>query len=106
MEVKYLVMIAGMTVVTFLPRFLPLAILTKRDIPDIVVQWLRFIPVAILAALLAPGILIQEGKLVVSYTNIYLLAALPSFLIAIYKKNIFLTIIVGVVSVMLLNFII
>jgi branched-subunit amino acid transport protein len=98
-EVKYLLMIAGMLVVTYLPRVLPLAILTKMEIPEIIIRWLRFIPAAILAALLTPGILLVDGKLVLNHHNVFLLAALPTFAVAIYKKNIFLTVITGMLTV-------
>lgn len=48
----------------------------------------REVFVAILAALLAPGLLIIDRKLVLSLANINLLAAIPTFLIAVYR-NIF-----------------
>ncbi len=97
-------MIAGMLVVTYLPRVLPLAVLTRIDIPEILIHWLRFIPPAILAALLTPGILLVDGQLVLSHHNIFLLAALPTFAVAIYKKNIFLTVITGMLAVAVLRY--
>jgi len=96
-------MITGMTLVTFIPRFLPMAILSKLEIPEIVIRWLKYIPAAILASLLAPGILMDDGRLALSLHNIYLLAALPTFLVAIYKKNIFLTVVVGMIAVVILK---
>ncbi len=96
-------MIGGMLLVTYIPRVLPLLILIRMEIPDIIIRWLRFIPVAILAALLTPGILIVEGKLMFSYHNSFLLAAIPTFIVAIYKKNIFLTVITGMVTVVIIN---
>ncbi len=96
-------MLGAMLLVTYIPRALPLLILTRIEIPDIIIRWLRFIPVAILAALLTPGILIVEGKLMINYHNIFLLAAIPTFIVAIFKKDIFLTVIMGILSVVLLN---
>ncbi len=104
MDGKYLIMIIGMAIVTFIPRYIPLAVLSKFEIPDIIVDWLRFIPPAILAALLAPGILIIEGKLILTAQNIFLIASLPTILVAIYKKNIFLTVLVGMSMVILLEY--
>lgn len=103
MAENYLLMIGGMLLVTYIPRVLPLLILIRMEIPDIIIRWLRFIPVAILAALLTPGILIVEGKLMINYHNIFLLAAIPTFIVAIFKKDIFLTVIMGILSVVLLN---
>jgi len=103
MAENYLLMLGAMLLVTYIPRALPLLILTRIEIPDIIIRWLRFIPVAILAALLTPGILIVEGKLMINYHNIFLLAAIPTFIVAIFKKDIFLTVIMGILSVVLLN---
>lgn len=103
MDKNYLLMIIGMLLVTYLPRVIPLLILTRMEIPEIIICWLRFIPVAILSALLTPGVLIVEGKLMLNYHNIFLLAALPTFITAVYKKNIFLTVIVGLLSVLILD---
>lgn len=96
-------MLGCMLLVTYIPRVLPLLILTRMEIPEIIIHWLRFIPVAILAALLTPGILIVEGNLMLNIHNIFLLAAIPTFIVAIYKKDIFLTVIMGMISVVLLN---
>lgn len=96
-------MLLGMLVVTYIPRVLPLLILTRMEIPEIIIRWLRFIPVAILAALLSPGILIVEGKLLFTYHNVFLLAALPTITVAVYKKNIFLTVVVGMAAVMVVT---
>ncbi len=104
MEVKYLLMIAGMLVVTYLPRLLPLAVLTRMEIPEIIIHWLRFIPAAILAALLTPGILLVDGALVLNHHNVFLLAAFPTFVVAIYKKNIFLTVITGMLAVIIIKY--
>ena len=104
MEGKYLIMIIGMATVTFIPRYIPLALLSRLEIPDIIADWLRFIPPAILAALLAPGILMVDGKLLITTQNIFLIASLPTILVAIYKKNIFLTVIVGMLMVVLLEY--
>lgn len=103
MDEIYLLMILGMLVVTYLPRVIPLLVLTRMEIPEVIIRWLRFIPVSILAALLTPGILIVEGKLMFNYHNIFLLAALPTFIAAVYKKNIFLTVVTGMLSVLILE---
>src|SRR5690554_47560 len=104
MEIRYLLMISGMLIVTYLPRVFPIALLTRMDIPEIVVHWLRFIPAAILAALLAPDILLLDGQLALSYHNTFLIAALPTFAVAIYRKNIFLTVITGMLTVAVLRY--
>jgi branched-subunit amino acid transport protein len=54
---EYAFMIVGMGIVTYVPRWLPLIFLSRRQLPQWLVDWLDFIPVAILSALLAPLLL-------------------------------------------------
>ncbi len=103
MEVKVLLIIIGMAVVTYLPRVLPIVSLSKIPLPRIVLRWLSFIPVAVLSALLFPSLVVTEGKLNLSFNNEFLLAAVPAFIIAFWKKSLVLTVVVGMVSLVLLN---
>ena len=57
----YLVLLLGMGLVTYLPRWLPLHYLSRRSLPEWFVQWLDLIPAAILSALLLPA-LVLEGE--------------------------------------------
>lgn len=98
-------MIVGMTIVTYIPRFLPLLILTKINIPEILVRWLKYIPVAILASLLAPGLLIYDNHINFTIDNIYLIAAIPTFFLAVYKRSIFLTVLTGMITVIILHYV-
>ena len=49
---EYVILIAAMGTVTYLPRWLPLFFLTRRKLAGVFVEWLELIPAAILAALL------------------------------------------------------
>lgn len=95
--------ISGMALVTFLPRFLPLYVLTRLEIPQIVIAWLRYIPVSVLAALVMPGILMIDRQLFLSVSNSYLLATVPAFLVAWRTKNMLLTISIGMGTVLILQ---
>jgi len=105
-EAKFLVLIIGMMIVTYLPRLLPLAILTKLDIPPLLIRWLSYIPPAVLAALITPSILAEGRSLNLGFDNKFLLASLPTFLIAIKTRSLVLTVVVGMAIVMVLNIII
>ncbi|HHX77087.1 MAG TPA: AzlD domain-containing protein [Firmicutes bacterium] len=100
---KYLLLFLGMALVTYLPRFLPLFILAKKKIPRRLIVWLSYVPAAVLAALLFPGLLLREGRIDISLNNHYLLAALPTFAVALRTRNMIFTIITGMVSILLLN---
>lgn len=84
-----------MMLVTYIPRMLPLVVLSRMEIPSLVLKWLSFIPVAVLASLLGPELLLKEGGLNISLDNPFLLAAIPSFLIAAKTKNLFYTVFIG-----------
>lgn len=103
MDAKVLALILGMMVVTYIPRMLPLAILSRINISKGVLNWLSYVPVAVLSALLAPELLIKNGQLDISISNSYLVASIPCFLAGIYTKNIFLTVVTGMACVVLLN---
>jgi len=95
--INFIIMIAGMVVVTFIPRVLPLSLLGNRELPEKVVLWLSFIPAAVLAALLAPSILLKEGSLYLSLENTALIAFFPTLFVAYKTKNIFYTVSGGLI---------
>jgi len=93
-----------MMLVTYLPRALPLTILSKVKLPSFVLEVLQYIPVAILGALLLPSVLMPNGFIDISLSNYTLIAALITSIIAFSFKKLFLTILAGVLSMFLLNF--
>ena len=103
MEVRILLIIIGMAIVTYLPRVLPIVSLSKVPLPRIVLRWLSFIPVAVLSALLIPSLVVTEGKVNLSLDNEFLLASIPAFIVAFWKKSLLLTVVVGMVSLVILN---
>ncbi|MGQ9497968.1 MAG: AzlD domain-containing protein [Desulfotomaculales bacterium] len=87
--------IFGMAVVTYLPRALPLVVLSKIRLPEAFVRWLAYIPASVLAALLGPELFLQDGAVALGLDNYKLLAALPCFWVAVKTKNTVLTILLG-----------
>lgn len=103
MAQKIVLVIIGMSVVTYLPRMLPLVVLSKLKLPPLFTAWLRYIPVAVLSALLVPGVLLSHGRLAFTLQNKALLASIPSLLVAARTKNLFLTVSAGIVTMYLLQ---
>lgn len=97
-------MIAGMVLVTFIPRFLPLILLGNKELPEKAILWLSFIPAAVLAALLAPTILLKNGELYLSLENTALIAFFPTILVAYKTKNIFYTVSGGLIFYLMAEF--
>lgn len=102
-----LIIIVGMSLITAIPRVLPLLFLSSQTIPPAILRVLEMIPPAVLAALLAQEILLTkiDGKaeLFLSLDNTFLLALAPTVIVGAIFKNFFITVIVGMISVALLR---
>lgn len=99
---EILAWIVLMALVTYIPRVLPLLILSRLQLPLIVGEWLGFLPVAILGALLFPALFMPEGEFFLSFENPFLLASIPTALVALTTKNLLLTVLLGMVALVVL----
>ena len=91
--------LVGMLLVTYVPRFLPLFFLANRSLPNVVHRWLGYVPSAVLAAMLFPSLFVKNKQLFLSFDNLYLMAAIPTFFLAWKSKSLFGTVITGMVLV-------
>jgi len=98
---ELLLCVVGMAAVTALPRTLPLTLLAGRTLPETFIRCLSFVPVAVLSALLAPEILLREGELSLGPDNLFLLASLPTLLVAWKTNSFFGAIATGMAAVAL-----
>ena len=98
-EMTILFTIAGMALVTVLPRILPLLLLSAANLPGWLRIWLEYIPVAVLAAMLVPSLLIADGHLDFSQENVYLWAALPCLWVTWHTRSLLGTVGTGLVIV-------
>jgi branched-subunit amino acid transport protein len=78
--------ILGMALVTFVPRFLPLLVLSNRSLPPLLSRWLRFVPVALLAAMLLPSLTVQAPPERLGPASLFVWAAFPTA-VAAWKKG-------------------
>lgn len=90
---EYLLIVAGMGAATYIPRWLPLAVLSRRQLPRLLTEWLEFVPAAILAALVAPILFVSGDK--VAFMRPELLAGIPTFVIALRTRSLGGTVVVG-----------
>lgn len=103
MDKGFIITLAGMFLVTYIPRMLPAVGLSRLKLPSWFIEFLEYIPVAVLAALLLPSLVVRDGRLALNLNNDYLLAAIPAFIAAIFKRNLFIPVIVGLAAYMLLS---
>jgi branched-subunit amino acid transport protein len=81
-QIKVLMIIAGMMVVTYGPRLLPITFLSSRALAPCLIKWLQLIPSAVLAAMLLPALIVSDQRLDINLDNVFLWAALPTFVVA------------------------
>ena len=94
MKEEMLAIIFGMAVVTFVPRFLPMAFLTRWVIPERVKMGLSYIPISILSAIVFPILFFNEaGKIEIQ--PYYLLSAFPVFIFAWKVKSLWASVVLG-----------
>jgi len=100
---EYLLIVAGMGLVTYIPRWLPLALLSNRRLPNIVEAWLDLIPAAILSALLLPVLITGGEPTRLDFLRVELWAAIPTFLVAVLTRSMGVTVVLGMLVFWLLN---
>lgn len=91
--------VIGMAVVTFIPRLLPVLLLSSRTLPPVIIRWLSYIPVAVLSAMLFPSIMVVNDQLAIRNDNIFLWAAIPTLAVAVKTKSLFISVVAGMIMV-------
>ena len=91
----YLLLFAGMGLVTYLPRALPLLYLAHKKMPQWLIDWLSLIPVAILSALIAPSLLTDAATRSFTFGKLELLVAIPTLLFSLKTRSLGGTVLVG-----------
>ncbi len=101
-EADIWLMIIGVSVVSLLPRILPVAFLSRFKFPPWLQRWLSFIAPAVLGALTAMSVLAPEGRIYINSSNIYIWAFIPTLLVAIKSRSLFLSLLTGIGSMAVL----
>jgi branched-subunit amino acid transport protein len=92
-------LILGMGLCSFLPRYLPLALFADREMPPLAETLLRYTPPAVLAALVFPAVLAPSGDGVeLTLTNPYLIGGAVTFAVGLVSKRFLLVTAVGIAA--------
>lgn len=103
MTSQFLILIVGMAIVTFVPRFLPILLLSKKEISPSFSRWMSFIPVSIFAALVASDLFFWEGSFSLQpVENIKLIPSVLVLIVAYKTKSLLWSMITGVLAMTLL----
>jgi branched-subunit amino acid transport protein len=93
----YLLIVIGMGVVTYIPRWLPLLFLSRRGLPEWFAEWLDFIPAAILSALIFPLLVTTGEPRHLDLLRPELFVAIPTLIVAVKTRSLAGTVIFGMV---------
>lgn len=99
-------LIIGIAIFTYIPRSIPIVYLSKKELPNWLIKWMKFIPASIFAALICPDILTSNGILSLSIQNTKIIPAILVFIVSLKKKSLGLSIAVGISSMFILNLLI
>ena len=91
----YLLLFAGMGLVTYLPRALPLIYLAHKQLPQWLIDWLSLIPVAVLSALIAPSLFVDIAERSFSLGKPEFIVAIPTLIFALKTRSLGGTVLVG-----------
>ena len=99
------VLIAGMAVLTFIPRYIPFALAGKVTLPQWLEEALSYVPIAVLTTIIVQSTLIRDGELLMTLQNHHLIAAIVAFFVALISRHMFLTIAFGLISFALMEWV-
>lgn len=90
-------LILGMGLCSFLPRYLPLAAFADREMPPVVKTLLNYTPPAVLAALVFPAMLAPSGEgIELTASNPYLIGCVATFIAGLISKKFLLVTAIGI----------
>ncbi|ABK15897.1 AzlD domain-containing protein [Syntrophobacter fumaroxidans] len=94
-ETEYLLLVAGMGLVTYLLRWVPLFFFSRMVLPRGLVEWLDLIPVSIMSALVFPDLLTSGAPKHLDLFQVKSIVAVPTLLFAFKTKSPGGTVLVG-----------
>lgn len=102
---NYWWLIVAMALVTFIPRYLPMAFANKLNLPPVLLRALEFVPIAVLSVIIAQATFYRAGVLDISFTNAHLIAASVAVLVGVLSRRMFPTIFIGLITFAVLKII-
>ncbi len=94
-------LIAGMALVTLAVRYPALALLGKITLPVGLLRALNYVPPVVLTAIIVPAVLFKHDQLLLSPANDYLVTGLLAVFVAWRSKNLLLTIVLGMLTLLI-----
>ena len=96
-DTTFIIIILGAMVVTYIPRMLPLVLLSKSKLPKKVEEFLDYIPIAILGSILFSTLIYRNDSIDLSIDNEYLIAGILTVIVAKFVKRVDVIVIFGII---------
>lgn len=96
-------LILGMAASNIIIRAVPIALLSRLELPAPVQRWLGYVPVSVMAAIAATQILRPGGQWMLVPDNPYLLAAVPTAVVYRFTRSFLGATAAGMVSFLALR---
>lgn len=80
-------LILGMALTNIAMRGVPIAIMSRFELPGPVRRWLSYVPVSVMAAMVTLEVLRPNGQLQLTLANPYLLATVPTALVYRFTRS-------------------
>ena len=96
------IMIIGVSIVSILPRILPVALLSRYEFPAPLKRWLSFVAPAVLSSLTTLSVLAPDGFIDISIYNSFIWAFIPTLLVAVKTRSLLYSLLTGIVTMALL----
>lgn len=100
-DTTFILILLGTMVVTYIPRMLPLVLLSKTTLPLKVEQFLDNIPIAILGSLLLSSLVMNENDINISLNNEFLIVGVLTIVFARYVKRIDFIVVFGILTMII-----
>jgi branched-subunit amino acid transport protein len=78
-------LIIGMAAINFAERFVPMALVSRLELPRPILRWLSYVPIAVMGSLFATQVLMPGGEFLPPWSSPWAWAALLTG--AVYYKT-------------------
>lgn len=93
-----LIMVVGMSLVTFLVRYPILALVGRLNLSEGMLRALKYVPPSVLTAIIVPALLLPNGTFDLRPQNSFLVAGVICAFVAWRTRNLLLTIVLGMAA--------
>jgi len=97
-------LVIGMAVTNLVIRLVPIAALSRLELPPVVHRWLSYVPVSVMAAIVATQVLRPGGHWMLQPDNPYLLASVPTAVVFRFTRSFLGATAAGILSFLALRY--